>query len=788
MSAESVALDHYRDQQRLSNAAAEVAGEAWSRVDPDNIAGSWGQVSPEVAVAVAGAQRAAASQADGYLDKVLGEQGLSPASMGGVNPAAFAGIASDGRPLDSLIRQPAIGTLVAIGSGHGVPRSLAMGGAALDMIVRTQVADAGRGADQVALTARPSVDGYTRLLVPPSCSRCAILAGRWYPYSAGFQRHPRCDCRHIPATEDVAGDLTTNPRVYFNSLTQAEQDRIFTRSGAQAIRDGADMNQVVNARRGMSTAAGPSGRRRLARDPSGAFVTRESTTRRGVAPGQRRLMPEQIHEQARSRDEAIELLRANGYLRPAPRVTIPTQRIAPPRRRPFAERAAAAATGEDALAAARFGLDRRPRPPEFTPEMARAVNRYTSAEYAAVNRFLRGQQLPYGYTPDDITDLIPDLDAALDASKLDRDVLAWRGLANARQVLGDRVDGDLTGVEWREDSYLSLTASERRGIGFAGAPSPGLDTAPTLMRVLVPRGTSGIEASGMQLEAELVLARGLRLRVVADHGLDAAGRRRIDVEVIDERAATRSPGATQPAPLPARPPAPSPIPRSPDEWDPDGLKWAIGELDAERQRQARLTPATNAQLAEVRLGGHLFAPGESMADASAYYLGDRLIRFHPDWVDRAQFMEQVTQESRDARWFGPTGAPTGIRSVLAHEYGHHVHRILETLNDPEAFRDLARTIRAGMHIDVDVDRVESFDSLNEQVEAAIRRESETSASRDEPSLVAAMVSQYGATNVFEMLAEIWQEYSTLGDAARQWIQRVGAKMQELAERAAREAG
>jgi hypothetical protein len=121
---------------------------------------------------------------------------------------------------------------------------------------------------------------------------------------------------HVPAAEDAAGDLVTNPRDYFDSLTPAQQDAIFTKSGASAIRDGADIGQVVNARRGMSTAqiGGRSTR-----------VTNEGITRTGFAtnaPGSTvaarggvRLMPETIYQVATSRADAIRLLRANGYLR-----------------------------------------------------------------------------------------------------------------------------------------------------------------------------------------------------------------------------------------------------------------------------------------------------------------------------------------------------------------------------------------------------------------------------------------------------------------------------------------
>jgi hypothetical protein len=203
--------------------------------------------------------------------------------------------------LDTLLYQPAVTALRAIGSGVDVRRAMTAGQLELDMIVRTQVADAGRVADGVAVTARPTVLGYVRMLSLPSCSRCIILAGRVYRWNDGFLRHPRCDCRHVPAVEDTADDLRTDPREAFNAMDAADQDRIFTKDGAQAIREGGDLLRVVNARRGMYTAAGKA-------------LTRVGTSRRGT--GRRvRLMPEQIYREADDdRGEAIRLLRLHGYL------------------------------------------------------------------------------------------------------------------------------------------------------------------------------------------------------------------------------------------------------------------------------------------------------------------------------------------------------------------------------------------------------------------------------------------------------------------------------------------
>jgi hypothetical protein len=58
------------------------------------------------------------------------------------------------------------------------------------------------------------------------------------------------------------------------------------------------------------------------------------------------------------------------------------------------------------------------------------------------------------------------------------------------------------------------------------------------MRLLVPAGVGAIEISGprdpdtLEGESEVLLQRGLRMRVVADHGVDARGVRQLDVEVI----------------------------------------------------------------------------------------------------------------------------------------------------------------------------------------------------------------------------------------------------------------
>jgi hypothetical protein len=249
-------------------------------------------------------QYTAAVEAAQYVSAALVEQGAADAAVADLVPGAFAGVASDGRDLVSLLDQPRIGVLTRIGQGMAPAQALAGGLAQLETITVTQVQDAGRAAEGAAIVTRPHVTGYVRHLNPPSCSRCAVLAGQFYRWNKGFKRHPKCDCFHVPVVTDEAfKDQRTSPTEYFKSLSESDQNRIFTNAGARAIRDGADLTAIVNARRGMATAT------EFGRPLK---VTTEGTARRkGI-----RLMPESIYGLAGGdRDEAIRLLAVHGYVR-----------------------------------------------------------------------------------------------------------------------------------------------------------------------------------------------------------------------------------------------------------------------------------------------------------------------------------------------------------------------------------------------------------------------------------------------------------------------------------------
>lgn len=182
--------EHYASQQRLTVATLGLTRAAWARMG-DDLDGSWRAVTPLVVAVTTRAQVAAAASGAGYVGATLEEIGRPVDPDAEVNPRAFGGVASDGRPLPTLLDGAVVHAKDAVKSGVPVAEALVAGGKWLDMAVHTQVADAGRGAASVATAVRRNV-GFTRMLNPPSCSRCAILAGRWYRGSSAFQRHPRC--------------------------------------------------------------------------------------------------------------------------------------------------------------------------------------------------------------------------------------------------------------------------------------------------------------------------------------------------------------------------------------------------------------------------------------------------------------------------------------------------------------------------------------------------------------------------------------------------------------------
>lgn len=341
-----VANDHQARRIRLAQVTANRARAVWAQADLANLDLSWDRLAPRVGAVIAAGQVTAARQSARYLNSVAAVSGFDAESAALV-PEAFGGVMLDGREVAPAAFGAVTTTKTAIGAGFAPEMAFQSGLAFLSIIAKAAVTDMGRQADNTLATGKGWTH-YVRAVSPGACSRCAILAGK-SSLREPFRRHPACKCTAVPIEGDdaapVPAGLYESPGDYFESLTPAEQERVFTKSGAYAIRNGADPISVVNARRGALSGGGLNGSpSRLVKttigvkadgSPLQVYLTGEGTTVRGnfgrreVAMSQDstkagryrrttklRLMPEQIQIMAGDNPErARELLQRYGYLR-----------------------------------------------------------------------------------------------------------------------------------------------------------------------------------------------------------------------------------------------------------------------------------------------------------------------------------------------------------------------------------------------------------------------------------------------------------------------------------------
>ncbi|WP_157982527.1 DNA/RNA non-specific endonuclease [Nocardiopsis sp. FIRDI 009] len=316
-----LALEHQAEQARVAANAARSVVDSWrDTIDPDNIRESLRTFVDEAIDVVTAAQFATAGRTESYLDRVLPSE---PSAR--VNPRALVGVASDGRDLSTLLARPAITALGLIANGASAERAMAAAAVSLERIVHTQVADAGRAADLVGITAHPGVVGYTRVVKLPACADCIALAGQVLSWAEGFARHPQCDCAVMPLTAD--DPPPQSPRELFERMSPDEQARRFGAARAEAIRQGADIGQVISTRRRMSVA----GRRPDAAETTTNGENSEPRTE-DIVDGDRvrssrsgRAMPEQIIAESNGdREAVIQSLTDSEYLTLAESQETPT--------------------------------------------------------------------------------------------------------------------------------------------------------------------------------------------------------------------------------------------------------------------------------------------------------------------------------------------------------------------------------------------------------------------------------------------------------------------------------
>lgn len=348
----SLAFDRNRRLIQIADIARARALRAWQTMDFAALDQSWATVGPLVTQHVTAAQLEAAKGSDRFTAQVATQTPGFTASRSSIVPEAFAGIDGQGRDVAGTMYGAVTTTKEAIGAGFGRVQAMEAGGTYLAAMLKTVIADISRSADLVS-SAGKSYTHYVRVCNGSACSRCAMLVG----ISSGedaFLRHVSCQCSAVPTSSEgkTKTGVYSTPQEYFDSLSEAEQDRAFTKDGAEAIRSGADITQVVNARRGAkgigysshgASALDPSVRRTLQKttigyrpngDPVQVYATMEGAYRGGFRKMQNqtsvvrklagarytstarvRLMPESIMKIA-GNDLATRqaFLRDSGYL------------------------------------------------------------------------------------------------------------------------------------------------------------------------------------------------------------------------------------------------------------------------------------------------------------------------------------------------------------------------------------------------------------------------------------------------------------------------------------------
>ena len=201
-SVRELALAFQAAQARRARLTANEVQRLWRQLDRRDLSGSWSaSVGPQIVRAVTAGQLMSAGAADGYVDEVVDAEGADPLREGRVRAQSFAGLAADGRSLDSLMLLSLITTKQGIAGGLSTDDALMRGLRQALRLGSSEAMQAGRAAVGASMAGKRTIQGYVRVVQPPACARCILLAGKEYGWNKGFQRHPRC----FPAGVVVAG-------------------------------------------------------------------------------------------------------------------------------------------------------------------------------------------------------------------------------------------------------------------------------------------------------------------------------------------------------------------------------------------------------------------------------------------------------------------------------------------------------------------------------------------------------------------------------------------------------
>lgn len=184
------------------------------------------------------------------------------------------------------------------------------------------------------------------------------------------------------------------------------------------------------------------------------------------------------------------------------------------------------APGEKYDITARLELDQDPGWRDRTAAATeRALRLYRCSTYREVAAYLRAgddyvdanltirEHPGRAPTRESVTTHVALIDQAMEAAPLKAPVRLWRGVRDAPAVFGDQWRENMVGAQWTEESFPSTSADPQVGLVFADE---------VLLRLHVPAGVGAVQLSSWtnrqnaNREAEVLLERRLRMRVVAD--------------------------------------------------------------------------------------------------------------------------------------------------------------------------------------------------------------------------------------------------------------------------------
>lgn len=237
--------DAYRTRvASLRRASIAVVAGLWT-LEVDRLEATFAVWLARSELVLTTAQAQIARSADAYAAAFVGsELGRAVAPLG-IDPAAYAGQAIDGRSLRSLLAPTLFTVKRGIGEGRPFDEASSLGRARALRDATTQVDDAGDQALDDVLEERDEIRGWRRVASGGACGAClASMTGAVHETARLLERHPHCRCTKEPVVAGV-DDRIRRPTgaEMFERLSTEEQNRLFAGRGGEAkaelIRSGA---------------------------------------------------------------------------------------------------------------------------------------------------------------------------------------------------------------------------------------------------------------------------------------------------------------------------------------------------------------------------------------------------------------------------------------------------------------------------------------------------------------------------------------------------------------------